>query len=306
VNLAAVGVALCAAILFGWSTALMHAGASSVSQNVGGLLGLVKQCLVQWRWLLGMVASLSGLVLHVLALGMGSIIVIQPIIVTGLVFSFIFRSALDRELLPRPVLLRVLLSAAGLAVFLVTVGDTTGARKADTAAVVALLLVGAVTAAVTWLAAARRPPAASGLLLGICGGLVFGLIAGVLKAATANSSAGIPFLANWAVYAVVPLGVAGFLTNQRAYHVAPLTKSLPVLNLLNPVVAVIFGVVAFSERAHASVPAQVLGLVGLVAALLGIFLLARIPTDEPEPAEVEDDLASPASDTTARSVSSVA
>lgn len=282
-NLLAVGVALAAAVLFGWSTALMHVGASSVPQNVGSLAGLVKQCLVQWRWLLGMAASLSGLAMHVWALGLGSIVVVQPIVVTGLVFSFLFRSALDRELLPRPVLLRVLLSAAGLAVFLVTVGDTTGTRRADTTAVVALLVAGAVLAAGCWVAAGRRPPAQSGLLLGVCGGIVFGLIAGVLKAATENSQAGTPFYANWAVYAVVPLGVSGFLTNQRAYHVAPLTKSLPVLNLLNPVVAVVFGVVAFSERAHASGPAQVLGVLGLGVALLGIFLLARVPTDPPDP-----------------------
>jgi drug/metabolite transporter (DMT)-like permease len=283
VNLSAVGVALAAAVLFGWSTALMHVGASSVPQNVGSLAGLLKQCLVQWRWLLGMVASLSGLATHVWALGLGSIVVVQPIVVTGLVFSFLFRSALDRELLPRAVLLRVLLSAVGLALFLTTVGDTTGTRRADTGAVVALLVSGALVAAGCWIAAGRRPPALSGLLLGVCGGVVFGLIAGVLKAATENSQTGTPFYANWAVYAVIPLGVAGFITNQRAYHVAPLTKSLPVLNLLNPVVAVVFGVVAFSERAHASAPAQVLGIVGLAVALLGIFLLARIPTDAPEP-----------------------
>lgn len=290
-NLSAVGVALLAAVLFGWSTALMHVGASNVPQNVHGLLDLVKQCLVQWRWLLGMAASLTGLVAHVVALGMGSIVVVQPIVVTGLVFSFLFRYGLDRQLLPRPVLLRVLLSAAGLALFLVTIGDTTGTRDADTTAVVVLLAIGAVLAAASWLAAMRRPPADAGLLYGICGGIVFGLIAGVLKAATANHSAGTSFFANWAVYAVVPLGVAGFLTNQRAYHVAPLTKSLPVLNLLNPVVAVVFGIVAFSERTSASGLAQALGVVGLVTALAGIFLLARIPT---EPADAPlDELSEP-------------
>ncbi|MDQ1636025.1 MAG: hypothetical protein QOJ32_2834 [Frankiaceae bacterium] len=282
-NLPAVGTALAAAILFGWSTALMHAGASSVPQNVGSLLGLVRQCLVQWRWLLGMAASLSGLALHVVALGQGSIVVVQPIVVTGLVFSLLFRSALDRELLPRAVLLRVVLCGAGLALFLATIGDTTGSGHIDTTAVVALLLVGALVAATCWFAASRRESDTSGFLLGVCGGIVFGLIGGVLKAATENSSAGTPFYANWAAYAVVPLGVVGFLTNQRAYHVAPLTKSLPVLNLLNPAVAVLFGVVAFGERARASLPAQVLGALGLGAALLGIFLLARLTDDRPEP-----------------------
>jgi hypothetical protein len=279
VNLPAVVTALGAAVLFGWSTALMHAGASSVPENVGSLLGLVRRCVVQWRWLLGMAASLSGLALHVVALDRGSIVVVQPIVVTGLVFSFLFRSALDRQLLSRAVLLRVLLSAAGLALFLATLGDTTAGGSVDTVAVVGILLVGVLVAAACWTAAARRGPRVAGLLLGVCGGVVFGLIAGVLKAATAVSNAGAPVFENWAVYVVLPLGAAGFLTNQRAYHVAPLTRSLPVLNLLNPVVAVLFGVMAFGERSSAAAAAQALGVVGLGAGLLGIFLLARLPSD---------------------------
>jgi drug/metabolite transporter (DMT)-like permease len=285
VNVPAVLTALAAAVLFGWSTALMHAGASGVPSDVRNLLDLVRQCLVQWRWLLGMAASLSGLVLHVVALGLGSILVVQPLVVTGLVFSFIFRAALDRRLISRPVLLRVLLTAVGLAVFLVTLGNTTQRHPSDTTAVVVLLAVGVACAAGTYALASRREPRRSGVLLGVSGGIVFGLIAGVLKAATVNHDEGVALLANWAVYAVIPLGVSGFLINQRAYHAAPLTTSLPVLNLLNPVVALLFGVVAFAERPQASFVADVLGSVGLVAVLVGIVQLARIPDDPDAPPE---------------------
>jgi hypothetical protein len=286
-NVAAVTTALIAAVLFGWSTALMHHSASTAGREFRSLYGLVRYLVVQWRWLLGMAASLSGLVVHVIALDLGSIAVVQPLVVTGLVFSFIFRAALDRQLLPRAVLGWVLLTAVGLTLFLVTVGNTRSTAGPNGVAVVAVLAVGAVVAAVAFLLSSRQEPSRSGLLLGVSGGVIFGLIAGVLKSATYNHGTGTAFWANWAVYAVIPLGVAGFLTNQRAYNVAPLTTSLPVLNLLNPLVAIVFGVVAFEERPRGSAAENVLGVLGLVAVLVGIFFLARQPGGEtPEVVEV--------------------
>jgi hypothetical protein len=279
-NLSAVATALLAAILFGWSTALMHHSASTADKHFDSLFALIRYLVVQWRWLLGMAASLSGLAMHVVALGLGSIAVVQPLVVSGLVFSFIFRAALDRQLLPRPVFGWVLVTALGLTVFLLTVGNTRGRDDPDGKAVVALLAVGAVVAVVAFLFSSRQEPARSGFLLGVCGGVIFGLIAGVLKAATHNHSAGTAFFANWAVYAVIPLGVSGFLTNQRAYNVAPLTSSLPVLNLLNPLVAILFGVVAFAERPRGSAVENVVGALGLITVLVGIFFLARQPGGE--------------------------
>ncbi|HSP39475.1 MAG TPA: DMT family transporter [Frankiaceae bacterium] len=279
-NVPAVATALLAAVLFGWSTALMHHSASTAGKDFGSLYALLRYLIGQWRWLLGMVASLTGLALHVVALGLGSIAVVQPLVVSGLVFSFIFRAALDRQLLPRRVLGWVLVTAVGLTVFLLTIGNTQGSDGPGSTAVISMLATGAVVAAVAFGLSARQEPARSGFLLGVSGGVIFGLIAGVLKAATYNHSIGTPFYANWAVYAVIPLGVCGFLSNQRAYNVAPLTSSLPVLNLLNPLVAILFGVVAFAERPPGSAIANVAGVLGLSTVLLGIFFLARQPGGE--------------------------
>ena len=45
-----------------------------------------------------MVASVSGLGMHAIELHGGSIAVVQPLVVSGLVWAFVFRSALDRSL----------------------------------------------------------------------------------------------------------------------------------------------------------------------------------------------------------------
>lgn len=270
-----VGVALAAAVAFGWSTALMHHSASGAPREAGGPIALLRHVVVQWRWLVGMAASLIGLGLHALALHLGSLVLVQPLVVTGLVFSFVFRAALDRHLLPRPVIGWALVTAAGLVVFLVALRSTTGSGQLDGPAAAAMFSAGAIVAGAAWWSSLGAAPAHCGLLLGVSGGVVFGLIAGALKATTSAASHGVQLFTSWPLYVLAALGTAGFLLNQRAYHQAPLATSLPALNMVNPLVAVLFGVVAFHERPSDSAVTIAAQGLGLATVLAGIFFLSR-------------------------------
>lgn len=270
-----VAVALAAAVAFGWSTALMHHSASGAPKHVQGIGALLQHVVRQWRWLTGMAASLTGLGLHAVALNLGSIAVVQPLVVTGLVFSFLFRAGLDRHLPSRRTMLWVLLTAAGLTVFLVAGGSLSGGGGADLAGTAAMLGVGTIAVVAAWTAAARIPRHA-GLLLGSAAGVVYGLVAGTLKATTNVATHGVVALfTSWPVYVLAALGAAGFLLNQSAYQRAPLSSSLPAANTFNPLVAVIFGVVGFGERPPDRLGSVIAEAVGLTAVLVGVFFLAR-------------------------------
>jgi glucose uptake protein GlcU len=105
--------------------------------------------------------------------------------------------------------------------------------------------------------------------------VVFGLIGGTLKATTDVATHGLlALITSWQVYVLVALGATGFLLNQRAYQAAPLSRSLPVANTVNPVVAVVFGVVGFGERPPEALGAIAAEVVGLIAVLVGVFALA--------------------------------
>jgi len=270
----AAATAIAAAVAFGWSTALMHHSASGAPPHVEGTGALLRHLVVQWRWLLGMAASLTGLGLHALALHLGSLALVQPLVVTGLVFSFVFRAALDRRLPSRHIMAWVTVTAAGLALFLVAASSTRSSPSLNGPAALLMLVAGAIVAAAAWAAARDASPSGAGLLLGLSAGVVFGLIAGTLKASTNAASQG-ALLTSWPVYVLVPLGVAGFLLNQRAYHQAPLSSSLPALNMVNPLVAVAFGMAVFHERPSEQLTAIAAETVGLAVVLAGIFFLAR-------------------------------
>ncbi len=281
----AVAVALAAAISFGWSTALMHHGASGADEGLGAL-ALLRHVVVQWRWLLGMVASLLGLGLHVVALHLGSLTLVQPLVVTGLFFSLVFRDALDRHRPSSRTLSWGAITAAGLALFLFAAGPTDAASSPDDPNAAVIVAAGLLVAAVlVW--ASTRLPAAGGLLMGTAAGIVFGLVAGSIKAATGAWSDG-ELLTTWPLYAVCVLGPTGFLLNQRAYNRSRLPDYLPMLNMVNPLVALAFGVVVYAERPRGNAVAIAAQAVGLAAVLLGIFFLARAEDAATEPAALRE------------------
>lgn len=271
----AVAVALAAAVAFGASTALMHHSASGAPEHVQGITALLRHIVVQWRWLLGMVASLTGLALHAWALNLGSIALVQPIVVSGLVFAFVFRSALDRRLPTGRVMAWVVVTVVGLTLLVTAATSTHSSGTTDGFAATLLLAAGSVVVVAAILVANRTTDRGrAGLLLGLAAGVVFGMIGGTLKAAT-EAASNHELFSSWPLYLLAPLGAAGFLLNQRAYHAAPLSKSLPILNTVNPLVAILFGVVVFHERPSSEFLSVFTEVVGLVAVLGGIFFLAR-------------------------------
>lgn len=305
-NAAAILVAFMDAIAFGVSTALMHHTASRAPEGPGGLAGLVqliRHLSTQRKWLAGVTASLCGLGLHSIALSLGSLAVVQPIVVTGLVFTFVFRAVLDRAWPPPRQMACVVLVAAGIAVFLVGAhsSETSGGYATGAALLFVAVALGA--AALIWWVATRVGAQRAGLLMGVAGGLIFGMIASTIKLVTSAASVW-DALTSWPIYLLGTLGVAGLLSNQYAYHRAPLSHSLPVLNVVNPVIAVSFGILVLDETPSSDPLLLTLELVGLVMVLTGVAFLAREErgddhSDADPPAQITRSQQAPGSETIA-------
>lgn len=292
-TVASLTVAFGAAVMFGWSTAAMHHGASGApSSSAGwrGLLSLLRHVVRQWRWVTGMIASLLGLVLHAAALRTGSLAVVQPVVVSGLVFSFVFRSLLDRQLPPIRTVLWSGVTSVALGVFLWAARATTGTSSPNRASAAAVLLVSGVLAAACWWLSCRTSASLSGVLLGAGAGVIFGLTAGTLKATAAEHGVR-GLLTGWPLYVLVVLGVVGFLANQKAYC-RPLASAVPALNVMNPLVALAYGAIAFQEKPANHLSLLIVEASSLVVVLAGVVQLARGATATAQVTE----LAEPAGD----------
>src|SRR5205823_13168937 len=116
-------------------------------------------------WIIGILADVAGFGLQFVALDRGSLVLVQPLLVSGLLFALPFGAALTHRRLTASEWLGSAATVAGLALFLVVASPGPGQDRAPH---LARLLPGACTPAPTpgLVAASPAPPLAlsAGLL----------------------------------------------------------------------------------------------------------------------------------------------
>ncbi len=267
-----------------------HRAASSVpvDRSAAGPFRLVWTLLRTPRWLVAVSVGVSGLALQALALGVGSVVVVQPVLASGLVIALVIGFLVDRRHPDRPLpssrqWLAALVVVVGLALFLLAAApdpgrvDGSGAALALCTGVSLLLSVGAVAHARR--GGARHAP----LVLGLATGSAFGAMTLVLNALVSFPLA--QWLTTWHTAGVVVLGASGVLLSQLAYQAGPLTASLPALTVAEPRVALGAAGPVFGEALAPGLLAHCAQGAGAVMLLAGLVVLARsqaAPTpDEP-------------------------
>jgi drug/metabolite transporter (DMT)-like permease len=238
-------------------------------------------------WLVGMLLSAVAFALHAFALSRGDLALVQPIISSGIVFAVVIRAALEHRLPHGATLAWLVITWAGLALFLAVRPPTAEAQpRPDLGA----LLVGlGVVLALVGMAVARRTrtPQLRGAVLAGASGVLFGVVAGLIKLVLARFGGGIgAVLGSWSLWALVVTGVWAVLLNQRAYQATRLSVTTPILNVTEVAVAIVFGLIVLGEDPGQS-PGIILGEVaGLALVLGGVIKLASAegPALEAEPA----------------------
>ena len=270
--------ALCSAATFAVGSALQHRAASAVSTEESGQR-VIARLLRRRSWVFGLVLSAVAFGLHALALSRGDLALVQPVIVSGIVFAVLFRAALDRHLPSRPVVGWLILTWAGLALFVV-VRSSRSAPAQGVSHEIAFVVVGVAVAGLITVAAGKvKADRHAGLLLGAAAGTLFGLVAGLLKLVTVQAQSGLGHaLAHWSLWVLIVVGAGAVLLNQRAYQNARLSITAPMLNIAQVLVAITFGIIVFGERFDGSALAFVAEVAGLVLMGIGIWQLAAQPT----------------------------
>jgi len=274
----AVVSALAAAGCFAVSTSLQHRSAEAAPSGVTTSRRLVAHLARRPMWLLGMATGAVGFLLHALAVHRGALVVVQPLVVSGFVLALPVRAALDRRVPTARLIAWAVATAAGIATFVIVAQPTTEETAPDRRTAGALLAAGVLVGALASRTGRRLGLSrAAAVVHGGAAGMLFGLGAGLLKLSVATlTERGVAALVlDWAPWALLVVSLWALALNQSAYQAAPLSVSMPVLNVVNPAVAVLFGIVVFAERpAHDPVSVLVeLASLGVMA--LGARRLAR-------------------------------
>jgi hypothetical protein len=273
----ALGVAALAATGYAVSASLQHVAARETDASRKRAHVFLAQLTRRPWWLAGQVIAFAAFGLHALALHLGALLLVQPVVVSGVVLAVPIRASLARRVPSAHELGTVVMTVAGLCLFLAVARPAVGrvpATQWRTAVTTSAGVLVAVLAAGCAGRCRRGPRAAS--LFGIASGVLFGLVAGLLKL-TVSLPGLTEVLTSWTTWAALVIGAAGVATTQRGYRVARMSACMPVLTVTDVVVAVVFGVVVFGEvPAHG--PAPVLG--ELVAGLMVLVGLWRLGMDD--------------------------
>ena len=301
----AVVFALASALVTALSTSVQHIAAGNAPASVQGAVGLIGHLLTRPLWLFGQFLGVFGFIFHGLAMHNGPIALVQPIVICGIVFAVPVRAAFSKAWPTRREIFAVGLTAAALAAFLFASDPQPGTRDAFGWPFVAMV-VGAATVAYVGVFFARRitVPNRRGFVLGAVAGILFGLVAVLLKTTQVilQSDGWVAMLLSWPTPALLVVGISGVAVNQLSYRTARLSASMPVLNVVDVAVAIAFGYIVFHEVPRHDPLALAIEIATLPALAFGLWTLARYEaeaTDDRAPnASGEDVTSSPAAPTT--------
>ena len=288
-----IGLTLASAFASAMSTTLKKAAAnrsarsSEARARLAGLGGS--------SWFAGLGFDVIGVGLQVVALHYGALALVQPLLVSGLIFALILRHVGRSSGISARELLWASALVACLTGFLFFSGATTGSGSSQPAdrGAAAITGVAIVTAIMACVVLARRtvPPTGRAALLGVAVGAVYALTAAFIKAASdVFATHGlIALVSSWQLYALLLTGAAGQWLTQRAFQAGPITSSLPAVSTVDPLLSVLIGVLVYHEVLHRGPLGGLLLLVLLLLLVTAVIQLGRVETEESPPAAEASD-----------------
>ena len=241
-------LALGAALMIGIGDVLQQRSAQQVTDKPVGTLALFGRLLRDRRWWEGTLVATAGFGLQAAALGLGSVVLVQALLVTSLLFALLISAKVNHRRITRQQGIWALLLVAAVAV-VVTVGNPqAGAARGSIQAwaVVAAVMGPALILCV--IGARIFSGSVSALLLGLVSGSLWGLFSVLTKGVVDQLGHGI-----WALlripelYVWSALAIAATAWEQSAFRAGPLTASLPAVTVSEPFVAAVLGISVLGE-----------------------------------------------------------
>ena len=279
----AVLLALGAAFFIGIGEVMHQRSAHEVTNQAVGHWELFTRLLADRQWWLGSLVSALGFGLQAAALGFGSVLLVQALLVTALLFALPVNARSTGRPVTRTQWIWAALLAASVAVIIIVGNPTEGHSRAAlgawavVGAVMAPALVLCVVGARAW---AGRPRAA--VLLGVVSGSLWGVFAVLTKGLVDHLDRGL-----WAVlempelYIWAAVAVAATAWQQSSFRAGSLAASLPTMTVTEPVVASALGIGVLGETLRPTDGGWVVLLAAVVAVVLATAALARSEAGAP-------------------------
>lgn len=228
-------------------------------------------------WWAGTSAAVVGYGFQALALAHGSLILVQPLLVSALLFALPLSARLAHRRVSGSEWLWALLLTFALTIFVLLARTEPGEYSVPNSTLTVLSVVTAVLVVALVALAVRTSGTPRAVLLAVAVGVLFGVMAVLTKvvmhAATHSGAASV--LAKPELYLLIAVAVIGTVLQQSAFHAGALQTSVPTMLVLEPVIAVALGAVMLSEDISVSGLEAVALLITAVVMVAATIALGR-------------------------------
>lgn len=270
-------LALVAALFFALGTVLQQrAGLEAPTDGAGGSSGLLLRMAKRPVWLAGIAADGVGFLAQAAALGIGRLAVVQPLLISSVVFALPLGARLSGQRVRRVDAGGAVLVVAALVAFLLIAEPSGGRDDAPLGEWLVALGVCLGVCVPLFLLGRVGPPPRRAALLGIATGILFALSAALTKVVVDELDEGVfEIFLSWHLYALVAVGYASMTLNQLALNTGSLAPAVATSLAFDPITSVVLGVTLLEESLHTT-PLEGIGVaLALAAALAGMTILAR-------------------------------
>lgn len=269
-------LALVAAFFFALAATLQQKGALGMGEvALGSPSSFVTLAKQKW-WLIGTVALLCGYAFQAVALGNGRLAVIQPLLVTTIVFALPLGYLLTSQSVGRKEIFGAAVVVAGLAVFTGVGQAADGNDNAPANEWAIAVVVFSTIAVALFVLGGRGDVERKAALYGACAGVLFGLSASLCKPTVeildASGIAGV--LESWELYAFAATGIVAFVVQQLSLATGKLAASVATVSVCNPLVGIVIGTLLLEERLADPLWHKVVAYTGLGIALAGAVVIS--------------------------------
>jgi drug/metabolite transporter (DMT)-like permease len=231
-------------------------------------------------WLTGLAASVVGYGLQAVALFLAPVVLVQPLIVTELLFALPLAAMLAGRRLRRREWCGAGLVAAGITSF-VLVAHPAGERTAIPATTWFSMTAGVAAAVfllVLFAESQQRRPMIRASGLAAAASVCFGLLSVLTKVVGHQFGHDrLSALLRPQPWLLAVVAITGLLLAQTAFRIAALSVSLPLIDVGEPLIASLLAIYAFGENIGAG-PGTVAGVaVSAAAVIAGVVLLDTSP-----------------------------
>lgn len=275
-------LAVVGAVLLAFGAQYQSRGLNKVERLVGlsagsGLsLQHVKSLIRRPSWVVGTSFLVLAVVFQIASLSLSPIIIVQPIGVVGLVVTSVLNSRVSGVRIGKWVQSSIGLAVAGIVIFVTVAAFTTSDNiVTDKKLTVILVTYGVVFVSALLLFALFRYRGIA-LIYIVGAGVLYGFVATFAKTVIGRLQQGeFDWLTWMCVIALVSGTLLGMVFVQNAYSSGPPDLVVAGLTVIDPIVAVLIGIVVLEEAAGAPLWAALAFVASGAVAVTGVLGLAK-------------------------------